>query len=368
MTNSDIFSDGIFNIPIKRDGSDLYTFLSAIYKNYLKTINKFNGNIKNGLTLNLKEIEKECSLILKALELYLNGFPSQAFMEVKKCLTNLNKLELLEIQQGDYGSGRNELYRIRTAANKSLKKEELFHVPFQLREKVATQRYSIPGLPCLYLADSTFVCWEELGRPDISNIHVSKFDLSKSKFKLLYLNNNTDQMRKRCFNSNKDGIYINQLVKYLSYWPLLAACSVIVDKPAEVFKPEYIIPQLVLQWVVLDGNLDGIQYRSNRVKSSSHNIGTFSNIVIPVKRSADRGFCSILSKRIKMTNPISWQLLDISDPSKKFAKKSIRDISIESYRKASFIEVIDQEKTPYLESKFGIMEEKLRTMPSFFIL
>ena len=45
-------------------------------------------------------------------------------------------------------------------------RRDLFHVPFEEREKLASQRYSIPGVPCLYLGSSAYVCWEELGRPE----------------------------------------------------------------------------------------------------------------------------------------------------------------------------------------------------------
>ena len=45
-------------------------------------------------------------------------------------------------------------------------KEEMFHIPYELRHKVTNQRYSVSGLPCLYLGSSTYLCWEELERPD----------------------------------------------------------------------------------------------------------------------------------------------------------------------------------------------------------
>lgn len=362
QTNKSIFSKNIFNIPLNRNGEDVHVFLKNIYKEYIKTIKSFDGEVKETLKPNLPIIEKECNSILKSIELYQNGVPSKAFLELEKCLNELNMLGLLEIQQGNFNSGRNELYKVRISESSNLSKDEIFHIPFQLREKVATQRFSIPGLPCIYLADSIYICWEELDRPDFESMHVSRFDITNANYKLLYLNNNSDLMRKRCFNSSNTGIKINQFVKYLSYWPLLAACSLKVFKKNDVFKPEYLIPQLILQWVVSVQNLDGIQYKSNRVKFNNHNIGTFSNIAIPVKKSTDKGFCPELLKKIKITNPISWQLLDISDPNKDFLNKVKTDIKVETLRKASYIEMVENEKTEYLKSKFGIMEEKLRSM------
>ena len=42
---------------------------------------------------------------------------------------------------------------------------EMFHIKYELRGKVQTQRCSFPGLPCLYLGCSSYVCWLELNRP-----------------------------------------------------------------------------------------------------------------------------------------------------------------------------------------------------------
>ena len=38
--------------------------------------------------------------------------------------------------------------------NKKFVREELFHVPFNLRGKISTDRFSLPGFPCLYLGKS----------------------------------------------------------------------------------------------------------------------------------------------------------------------------------------------------------------------
>lgn len=50
----------------------------------------------------------------------------------------------------------------------------MFHIPFELRGKAATQRYSIPGLPSLYLGSSCYICWEELHRPDLNTVNSTR--------------------------------------------------------------------------------------------------------------------------------------------------------------------------------------------------
>lgn len=50
----------------------------------------------------------------------------------------------------------------------------MFHIPITMRRQVGTERYSIPGYPCLYLGNSIYVCWEEMNRPLMSSCWVSR--------------------------------------------------------------------------------------------------------------------------------------------------------------------------------------------------
>jgi hypothetical protein len=66
-------------------------------------------------------------------------------------------------------------YRLRNLqSNYSVKRADLFHVPFEERGKVGSQRYSIPGLPCLYISNSVYLAWEELERLPISSLHLCR--------------------------------------------------------------------------------------------------------------------------------------------------------------------------------------------------
>ena len=62
----------------------------------------------------------------------------------------------------------------------------MFHIPFNKRGKVETQRYSAPGYPCLYLGSSVNACWEELGQPRFDDMMVSRF-VVKEAFPVLDL-------------------------------------------------------------------------------------------------------------------------------------------------------------------------------------
>ncbi len=361
MSNKDVFAKSVFDLPNHRKNEGYITALTGTFAEYQNQLNNFDGVLKDRLSVNDTMIQKQCACILESLTSYYQGYPHQAYVILKECLDELKAADLLPIQDSAVTEGLDEYYRVRTGQGK-FSKNSLFHIPFQLREKVSTQRYSIPGLPCLYLGDSIYVCWEELSRPDINQMNVSRFDLNDSGFRFLFFNETADDYRGRCFQGNDNGVpaLLPGLVSFLTYYPLLLACSFQVSKPNEVFKPEYIIPQLLLQWIVGEQDLDGIKYRSNRIKRSDNMAGTFANLAIPVKTMQDSGYCAELSGRISYTEPVSWQIIDISNDRKKL-KLSINEIA-QSTRRVRKIELIEGQSVDYFLTKFGKFEEKLRTI------
>ncbi|QIG88560.1 hypothetical protein G6R40_02285 [Chryseobacterium sp. POL2] len=363
QTNAEVFSNIIFSLPKQRDEKSIEDYLNNVYNDYLNELKKFNGDLGNQVKSKIPFIEDQITKIKASLVSYLQGFPSLAYTTLSEALNLLDNISYLPIQKVDLNTFNSPFYRVRISNNKTLKKEELFHIPFEIREKVSTQRYSIPGLPCLYLADSIFVCWEELGRPDINTFHVARADLSQSKLKFLFFDTSPNEIKKKCFpTKSPEGKLLNLLIPYLCYWPILAACSLIVKKPNEVFKPEYIIPQLLLQWVVSDQKVDGVVYKSNRIKVSKHNMGTFRNVVIPVKKIEAKGICPQLKKKIKLTNPISHQLLEISGN-----KANTKAVEVADLQRAMYIELIEGEKSAYSETIFGKLEEKLKTIQAKYL-
>lgn len=67
------------------------------------------------------------------------------------------------------------LYRVRKSDSVLRERKDLFHIPFKLRHRVSAMRFSVSGLPCLYLGTSIFVCWQEMGKPDFDKLYISSF-------------------------------------------------------------------------------------------------------------------------------------------------------------------------------------------------
>lgn len=55
----------------------------------------------------------------------------------------------------------------------SLRPQELFHVPFESRRLVGSNRYSIPGHPSLYMANSIYTAYKELNEPEFDNLYAA---------------------------------------------------------------------------------------------------------------------------------------------------------------------------------------------------
>jgi hypothetical protein len=96
-----------------------------------------------------------CDAIKRCLAEYLLGHPAKAYGILAAALNKV-RAHLDNMCTVNIAKQMSHLYRMRSDLRNSLTPPELFHVCFELRHLVATARYSIPGLPCLYLGGLSF--------------------------------------------------------------------------------------------------------------------------------------------------------------------------------------------------------------------
>lgn len=220
---------------------------------------------------------------------------------------------------------RTQLYRARPRHSGLWLKDEMFHIPFEKRHLVSTNRYSIPGLPALYASTDAYSCWTELGKPELKDLNYVRLETTRTLkvLKLMYVHDmiyelfdphGINESIRALFGTGlqvgDDPISITQAImkisNYLSTFPLVIACTVRALNNNVAFKPEYIIPQLLLQNLQKDGAIDGIRYPST--KKGSFKIGhvdKFHNYVFPVKNAQKMGFCPELVDKFRSTDPTS---------------------------------------------------------------
>ena len=248
----------------------------------------------------------------------------------------------------------NRLYRMRLGCNTDISRKEIFHIPFDQRHIVSTQRYSIPGLPCFYLGGSLYTCWREMGSPNFEDIHVSAFvvncdpglkflDFSKTpKWIANWLAQKSDTL-----DDDQNRFLSAQIV----LWPLIAACSIKSLYPKANFKPEYIIPQMLLQWLTKNiTDFDGIRHFSTHVEdTTTDNPHWICNYILPVRQVNHSGYCERLKQSFRFTKPHLWRLLRV-------VNLNTRD----SFMRDDFeIEFVSGIKEKYENTEFGKVQWNL---------
>jgi len=357
----DLFNGDLLELPRNRSEEDYKEFLKSWFDEFHSTVDSLVGGdwVCQQLKANKAVVVSLSDGILAALDSYFNGFPSEAFdhfsdaiAAVRPWLAPLASLE-------DVSGELQFLYRIRTGSLTDFSRGDLFHIPFEMRTLVKPQRYSISGLPSLYLGGSVWACWEELGRPSFEKMQISRFRaVEGSSIQLLDLGFRPAMIAAFMVTHPRsyglEGKAAKFVLAHAICWPLFAACSVHVKHPGDPFIPEYVIPQLLLQWIRTEPGFDGIRYFSTRIAQYVDDPRPASNYVFPVKGSRASGFCCQLSKKLILSRPMSWQILQ----SFTFTfKEPIVSVPIWLLKINADLEV------PYWQTNFYECEAKIRSLP-----
>jgi hypothetical protein len=227
---------------------------------------------------------------------YYNGRPDAAYATFEKILIELLQFDALP----ERSFHRESFYRIRIDKTISSRKE-IFHIPFSKRTLVAPQRYSIAGYPCLYLANSIYVAWEEFNRPPIDTFSFAKFQFSTPAN---FINFSPIDFQESIENTSDLLVFFQKVILY----PVLLICSVKVSKSDNPFKPEYIFSQFTLRWCKEKDQYHGIMYGSTRIHNDSK--GRFYNFAIPVSDyQMNTEICPELTQKIKLTKPYNISII-----------------------------------------------------------
>lgn len=195
------------------------------------------------------------------------------------------------------------LYRMRPTEKYELFEEDgLSHIPFNLAHHTNNERYSICGLPSLYLSSSAYGCWMEMNSPRIETVNIALFK-PQNEIKFLDL----------CY-PNENELYAKHRIMLL---PIIVACDMPVKYPEANYKYEYTIPQLILESLVkyrnekMNGQVLGIRYIS--VKRKTTNLAysyksykrLYYNYVFPPVEIKYEGQCPVIKDNFKFIKATS---------------------------------------------------------------
>lgn len=294
---------------------DFPDFLAALFTDYINGLGTISGSdpFTMAILQDIPLVQNIADQVVGSVKDYFSGSPYNAFQRLSLLLQQQSKYfdQLYSIPiEPKYLSG---LYRLRVQDTGDFTREQMFHIPFESRHKVSTRRYSIPGFPSLYLGSSTFICWKELGCPQFDNVYSVRLETT-GPIRVLDFGYTPRLLTDIVQLLTQPGA-INYSLFHLSlskviFWPLIAASSIRVLHRDDPFKPEYIVPQLVLQFVKDDKtkNIDGIRYFSLHFDQPKDSLTLGCNWVFPVKTSSATGICAPLRTMFRMTPVLSWQI------------------------------------------------------------
>ncbi|HFK5506793.1 RES domain-containing protein [Elizabethkingia anophelis] len=364
MRLRELLKDNFFRLPlIQKQKENFKDFITKKLESFQKLLDQLDNDFvdpdKNIDTNFVKETQNQIIENLKnCIEEYYNGNPHKAYEKLNAVLKGESK-DISAILNNKRYEINESFFRIRLSeSNYPYKKEQMFHIPFELRNKVSTQRFSIPGFPSLYLGRTIYICWEELRRPGIEKIQTIRFKNIKP-ITLLDLT-----------PPDTDCVDIEELYRFFMTFPLIMCCSVKVKDVTDTFKPEYIVPQLLLQWIRNNGIIDGIQYKSTHISSKMYNANNeLINIVLPVKSNKEKGICENLASYFESTDVLSWNLYQFATGSMTvlYTREAMEKIN----EKIPNLEIIEGKQYSYSSSTLGRLEfylENSETKPYLNII
>ncbi len=236
---------------------------------------------------------------------------------VKDCDNHVLALAKLNNSRAFPGNMASEIqfFRARSISEaQTLQPKGFLHLPFSLRGKSGNYRFSIPGVISLYLANTSYGCWLEMGKPAEHDFYVAPVILDGHQ-KVFNLAVST-RMLHQLNDGAKD--YVHCWIKLLV---LMIATSYIVEEPNRTFRSEYIISQSVML-ACKKLEYDGVAYFSKRVEDelfafSAINLALFANY------EKNKEFGEICN-HMKVDEPMNYQLFRQLSPAATYQHYNLR--------------------------------------------
>jgi len=393
-----------FSLPVTvKYDNDYYHELDNLLKKYCNHIESMNNFPKESFA----KIKNNCDLIYKCLQDYQNAKLDKAKEKISAiiypCINNPFIVTTLNencafkgaapianiFQSSYYKQTYNDIYEKMNSYPLSFFKGrigiedfsliDMLHIPFTKRGLVSTQRFSIAGVPCIYLATSSLGCWLELNMPRENLFQVSSYKLNLD---INVLNLCISQDLINGIFSQPPIELPESALSLLEIFPLICATSFQVLEEHRTFKSEYIVSQIVTQ-IANETNIQGIAYISKKMPDRAaypylvnlaltipvdnnqfeHPYYKLSNLIhttTPIRFSAFLAENQTRTVRRSYCNEIYGRDSSLLDLSKKLAKSSdtetqqelIKMIKKYSHANQNDLIYLHGKSIPYVETAF----------------
>ncbi|WP_320978869.1 RES domain-containing protein [Bacteroides sp.] len=360
MRKEELYKKMISQLPVRRNlykNMDYKEIVEKCFSEYLADLRSLEEQDKKYIWGShwdeyFSMIENHINLLNEIIKLQYLGLHSQAYNMFKKLL--VGEKQIINVLHPIYTKIGDSFYRMRTFTERvDLSYQDMFHIPLDKRGIVKTQRYSVPGYPCLYLGCSVYACWEEMRRPPLDTCMVSRFE-QRQPSSLKFIDVTVPEYE--YFEDNY------QVGLILQKYPLIIACMIQVLNYNDTYKPEYIITQLLMEYIIdcretnknEDSsllNFSGVYYTSVHKNDRFKFEGKiFNNVAIPVYLPLNgTKYCPILCNKFYLTEPTceEFERIKISGRGGLFLRK---------------------EQSLYEMSSFCLVENALKSSANFPLL
>jgi len=358
--------DFLLNFPIlelpsiRPKGKDLYQHIREVLSEYKDTLNAVDNfeidgmhetaYFDKGFISYIDLVRSVSNNIIKAIisitERLAAGCKEEAFKILKVELDERLSTDTaisLEILRSN-----TNLYRFRIPTKNPVSHpRDIFHIPTSMPHLIKSYRFSANVVPCLYLSSSPYLCWHELDKKQLDTCHVAKFNSTfdrRDNYKDgIWLLNLVDTLPILRSEAKKEKHHWNNLIKYLSLWPLIFVTSIKVDNQNSPM--EYEIPQMIIRYFVernkkYESKIYGVKYSSTKL---AHDNQAIYNIAIPTEEGLTSPYSPYLTGHIKLTQPYSCRFILNSQKIDSKADESEKFRTIEEYLNRCELFQIDQD-------------------------
>lgn len=290
--------------------AEYYDDLRKRFTAFVNILKKASAD-EESIKIARKYSDKTC----EALRDYYRGNISSCHQKIQNLIKNCadNKLAVVELNEsrafpGVMGS-EIQFFRARLSNTaQTFAAKDMLHHPFKMRGKTGNYRFSIPGVTSLYLANSSYGCWIEMGRPSEHDFNVSPFVLDGSQriFNLAVMTRHIFQLK------NDDDVHC-----WIKLLVLMIATSYKIADPNRVFRSEYIISQSIMLACKRLG-YDGVAYFSKRVESELFAVNAI-NLALFAEYRKGHEYAEIC-EHIKVDESLNYQLFRQLTPAATYKK------------------------------------------------
>ena len=246
-------------------------------------------------------------------DIYLYWLKSQSKKAVSTLEDLLTKYNLFDFK---FNIANKLMYRGRESSNIPYNTYDMFHIPFNKRYLIGNQRFSLPGIPLLYLGTSLYdvVVELDLGTKNFERMSFSYFYIKKDHFNIYNLTNDFYQFFE-LDNIIEKSVKTKDIKK--EFFKLILSSVNSFEKKGKInkekhlmFYEEYILPQILTQVLVSSKyKFKGILYSSTKLRNpendKTYKTDYKNNIVIFTQYFENRHYDYKLYEQFDISNPLT---------------------------------------------------------------